>query len=406
MVATNRARRIGSRPWVVIVGPFSYPWGQAASRRVHGIAQSIVETGRDVVVCSAGPPQPESDESVGSASGTFTHVALGEFPAGRSTVARGVQWLCMGAATLAWLTERSARTGSPSHVIVYGGGASYLARLRRWARSHDVAVLVDIVEWYDVRNMRGGALGPQALNEVIGRQLQRRSDGAIVISRLLENYYRTAAFPVVRVPPTLVPDAISLSAGRPAADGAITLIYAGTPARKDEIGTLVRAVRDVDAEGTRLRLELLGPDAAEVMRLSGIDSLPRSVTALGRIPQREVAGRVRAADYSVLLREEKRSSNAGFPTKFVESLGVGTPVVANLTGDLGDYLRDGVNGFVVAPLDERGVRLALDKVLATSIDERSAQRRAANEIAKTFDYRNYVAEIDRLLTTTARAVDL
>src|SRR5579885_3124073 len=41
---------LGSRPWVAYIVPFSYPWGQAGSRRVDGICRSIAATGRDVLV--------------------------------------------------------------------------------------------------------------------------------------------------------------------------------------------------------------------------------------------------------------------------------------------------------------------------------------------------------------------
>ncbi len=42
---------------------------------------------------------------------------------------------------------------------------------------------------------------------------------------------------------------------------------------------------------------------------------------------------------------------AGFPTKFVESLGAGCPVITNYTSDLDLYLKNGFNGFVVKDLN-------------------------------------------------------
>jgi hypothetical protein len=69
---------------------------------------------------------------------------------------------------------------------------------------------------------------------------------------------------------------------------------------------------------------------------------------MGRIPRPQVLEELSKADFTVLMRsEEQRYAKAGFPTKFVESLATATPVIANSTSDLGMYLKDGENGYVV-----------------------------------------------------------
>ena len=66
------------------------------------------------------------------------------------------------------------------------------------------------------------------------------------------------------------------------------LVYTGTPAQKDEIGMLIRAVDSADPSGALVTLTIAGPSEAEVLHLSGLERLPGSVLCLGQIPETEV----------------------------------------------------------------------------------------------------------------------
>ena len=64
-------------------------------------------------------------------------------------------------------------------------------------------------------------------------------------------------------------------------------------------------------------------------------------------PHAELPNLIAEADFTVLMRPNKRYTNAGFPTKLVESLASGVPVIANLTSDIGWAVRDGREGLKV-----------------------------------------------------------
>ena len=53
------------------------------------------------------------------------------------------------------------------------------------------------------------------------------------------------------------------------------------------------------------------------------------------------------ADYLVIWREQNRVNAAGFSTKFVESVTVGTPVITTDTGELRKYIIEYALGYVV-----------------------------------------------------------
>ena len=84
---------------------------------------------------------------------------------------------------------------------------------------------------------------------------------------------------------------------------------------------------------------MTGPTAAALERL-GYGRF------LGALPRRGVLELFSAGDASLLS-----SAWENFPHTVVESLAVGTPVIATRTGGVAEVLEDGVNGLVVEPGD-------------------------------------------------------
>jgi glycosyltransferase involved in cell wall biosynthesis len=100
-------------------------------------------------------------------------------------------------------------------------------------------------------------------------------------------------------------------------------------------------------------IRIIGINKNQLVNTCGVsqqvlDKLGNSLKAVGRIPRDGVLKNLEEADFTVLMRSpDQRYAKAGFPTKVVESLSSGTPVICNITSDLGDYIRDGENGIVV-----------------------------------------------------------
>jgi glycosyltransferase involved in cell wall biosynthesis len=106
-----------------------------------------------------------------------------------------------------------------------------------------------------------------------------------------------------------------------------------------------------------------------------------------------------------LLRPDARYAHAGFPTKVVESFAVGTPVLANLTSDLGRYLVDGRNGLVCDADSADAVVGTLVRALRLSPGQLGALRTEARRTAeRSFDYRAHVGSVAAFLESL-RPVD-
>lgn len=103
------------------------------------------------------------------------------------------------------------------------------------------------------------------------------------------------------------------------------------------------------------------------------------------------------ADFTILLRDSKTCTNAGFPTKVSESLSLGIPVIANATSDIAMYVHDMVNGCIVPdPCDIEGIADRLKEVMALTREQKDAMRlNAVNK--QSFYYANYVEEFKSFL---------
>jgi glycosyltransferase involved in cell wall biosynthesis len=360
------------------VGPFMAGQESAGVQRVVGVTQALRHAGHEVLVGGQG-----------SAVSTVDGVRIEGFTARIGNLPLAAKRLDYGVA--AWLEASRLR---PDLVITYGGTGSFQASLRRWARSSGVPRIVDSVEWYDRRHLLGGAWGVRALdNEASMRWRYPRHDGVIAISSLLECHYSSRCGHILRVPPLM--DVRSHSPLKKSNSGPLVLLYAGTPGRKDKLGAVVRGIGMVDPHGDRVRLEVVGTEESEAGGIPDMPSVvPAGVRFHGRVTRDRVLEMVALADYVPLLRPNERYANAGFPTKVVEAMAVGTPVIANLTSDLGDHIMDGKTGLVCPSSDAEAFAEALKVALKGGRRMSAALGAGAREEAlRAFDFRQHAGRL-------------
>jgi glycosyltransferase involved in cell wall biosynthesis len=369
-----------------------------------GIAQSIRAAGHEVIFGSGQLPQPDAAEPLDFAG--FPVHSLGERTAEHlPTILKHLAYVGMGRRTRDWL---EALVPAPDVVILYAGFAAYFSRLLPWCRRRGVPLVFDAVEWYEPSSLPGGRYGPYRWSfELSARHFCVRCGNVIAISSYLRDYYRRRNCLTVRVPPTL--DVAALPPVAPPTDReSLTIGFAGTPGLMNTFETVVDAVATLADRGKRIRLRVAGMPTDRVldcpaMTARGLRRLPEYIDSLGPVRHKEATELVRGADFTVLVRPVLRYSTAGFPTKVVESLASGTPVICNLTSDLGEHLVDGREAILCPDHSRDGLVAAFERALRLSPDERHRMRLAARRRAEeSFDYRNFTAAMTDFL---ARAVE-
>jgi glycosyltransferase involved in cell wall biosynthesis len=384
----------------VYVGAFSFPDRDAGGLRVLGVGRALREAGYRVLfvgVEKGGRPQDRIPSGEHRYDG-FTYVPDKE--PGRSwssRLARAVQTHVTGQTTINRLKEFHLAFGSA--IIAYGAPASLLWRLRRFCWERRIALLADCVEWYDPWHVTWGPFGPFFWDsELRMRWMHPKVGRLITISSFLADYYRGRGCNVIRVPPLVdMRDEWRAAFAPPEEDAVLRLVYSGSPGKKDLLAAALRGLHRLGSTRRNVEFHLVGLDRSALSRLLGKDrallpDLGNRVICHGRMPHAAALRIVAVADFSVLLRSDQRYAQAGFPSKLVESLSLGVPVIGNVTSDIGEYVSDGREGVVLdeasAEAFEAGVRRALDM---SRHDRLAMRERARTTALGSFDYRNYVS---------------
>jgi glycosyltransferase involved in cell wall biosynthesis len=243
--------------------------------------------------------------------------------------------------------------------------------------------------------MLGGKFGLLRWNfEVAMRYYYVKAKNIIAISSYLTNYFHNKNCITVCIPPTL-----DVKSVKPRTSvfrkKTLTIAYSGFAGKKDLINNVIESILRLDPSGIKVKINIAGSEKNTIIKLPSfkkreITRLPKCINVLGKVSHEHAMEVVRNSDFSVLLRPRMRYSEAGFPTKITESLTVGTPVICNLTSDLGHYINDGIEGLICRDHSIEAFTEALQRALSLTTTDLISMRYAARACAeRSFDYRNY-----------------
>lgn len=391
---------------VIITGAFRFPEGDAAAARVLGIGKALRRLGYEVLFAGWEAHGRSEDTEIGGGHvyQGFRYFSQNQFrtkPLG--PIKRSFRYIVMGVGTVKWLWNWSNRHKIRT-VISYHGPVLYLFALKAFCWLKGIKLIIDCTEWYDADALPGGRWGLAHIeNELRMRVVNPWLGNIIVISKYLMNYYKSRSCRVLRVPPVVdfADPRWKISPKLPKAD--LRLVYAGIPGKKDILWPVIRSMDVLRSEGYTIFLELVGPTIAEVSSCGESDDklisrVGEQILCHGFVPQSSVPSILCEADFSILFRPQRRSSNAGFSTKLVESLAVGVPVIANKTGDIEMYVRDGVEGILLEDESFGSVYAGLRRALNMTAERRLQMKEAARACAQmNFDYKSYCDELLNIL---------
>lgn len=235
---------------------------------------------------------------------------------------------------------------------------------------------------------------------------KKYADGLIAVSRYIESFYHKNGMPTIVLPP-LFDDYIDIE--YELADKT-TFVYAGVPffykknvntaGMKDRLDKIVDMCLQLSKECIKYRLIIIGitKDLYNTCIPWHKDALDnnRDILFMGRRSHQDTLSAVRNADYMINYRDVNIMNMAGVPTKLVECVSLGTPMVMNSIGDTFLYLQEGITGYELTGDFLKDV--AILKSLCDNTSEERLKNKHQCADAKTFALDNYVSKLDNFLS--------
>ncbi len=281
-------------------------------------------------------------------------------------------------------------------IIAYDLYAPALAKLMKYCKRNGITLIADTDEWFSAN---GNSLIEKVIRLVDSewrmRLLQPRVDGVIAISKFLSNYYKKRVT-TVQIPPLV--DKEDKKWEKEADEDApyLTITYSGSPGKnKDRLDLIVNRLAFIDVD-YKLVLNIVG-----ITKQQFIENYPNMEKSIsnsrieivfwGRLSHIDSINVVKKSDFFVFLRNQNKVSMAGFPTKFVESISLGVPILTNKTSNIDEFFIDGKTGYWIDINDNQ----CFYKVLNKDINYLKSMK--ANINSNLFDYHNYIEQMQKLL---------
>ena len=274
--------------------------------------------------------------------------------------------------------------------------------LKHYCQKKKITLVHDSVEWYSHQQFKWGMLAPAYLNKnILNRFLIDKTCRVITISKYLTEHFSSKGIDCVNIP--IVTSDNDLSSEKELQE-TVQFTYAGQAGKKDYINVILSAMALLsDEERKKFKFNILGCSTDQI-RNCGIseetfNKIQPCLAISGRVPRTAVLEQLKKTDFTILVRSPKqRYAKAGFPTKAVESLSRSTPMIANVTSDLGQYLVDGYNSFIVNECTAESLAVELRRALDLSLSERQQMcRNAYNTAAEKLHSNLFLNDLQKII---------
>ncbi len=346
------------------VGGFELPDRNAAAHRVIGIAKAIRELGHEVYFLNYTSAVIESSWN--------TYFGFECYDNPKQGLAKQITDI-----SDALMIIREKKIDS---VIMYNYPAIAMSRLLKWCKKSSIKCYADATEWYVTEGKSLYSIIKTWDSETRMKKLHFKTDGVIAISEYLYQYYKDKV-PTVKIPPIVDIQDDKWNGNLQKDPNRCVFVYAGSPsAQKEYLDKIVDAVEKTTFPAL---LQIIGITKEQYEAMYQTTYTGTKTEFLGRVDHARVIMLVKKANWSVIIRENNQVVKAGFPTKLVESISCGTPVIANQFSNIEEYLDD--SNSILCDMDsiEIAVNEAINKKMAVDIEK--------------FDYWHYILQIDLLL---------
>lgn len=379
---------------VLYIGAFELPDKNAAAHRVIGNSKVLEKIGYEVYLAGFTKKNDSSDFQ------TYKTSSIKYFNINRPNTI--LNWISL----VLSLNDVIRKVGKPVNTIIaYDFPSIGLIFLWIISKFKGIRLIGDCTEWYDLESKNIVGLIKKMDVALRMHVINKYLPGLIVISDFLNNYYANSKTNVINIPP-LVDLTDPMWSPESAFNNSIVITYAGIPFSltdnniKDRVDLVLPALNHLKGKGFSFNFKIIGCDINMFLKRfpnlkSEVENLEQNICFLGKCSHNKVLSELKQSDFSIFVRDEKRSTKSGFPTKYVEAVSCGVPVITNTNNNLNKYLVDNYNGFFIDISSTDSIVSSLERIL--SLDRSNITRIKKNVTsARNFHYTNYIYEFNKI----------
>ena len=289
-------------------------------------------------------------------------------------------------------------------VIPYNYPAIAQYKIKAICKKHNAYLIPDLTEW-------PASTGRGYISNIIKgldtyfrmRVINFQSDALITVSPYLTKFY-TKKIPHILELPTLYDKS---SFKKPETEinskntSSISFLYAGTPFNlqatsvnrkkvKDRLDKIILLFKDMKKDFT---LNIYGLTKDDYINIypeheTIITNLTEHIFFHGRRSHTEIIKQVQLSDFTIFFRDKDRVTEAGFPSKFSESISCGTPVITNPMSNIKPHMKTGKTGFFINHGDQNEADTQIMSIMSLSQGEILNMKRFCFQ-SNVFDYKEY-----------------
>jgi len=366
-----------------------YPNGDAAAVRQHMLAKLLMSNDYSVSIVGINS-EPK--------------IVDGEYDSVKYTIFPNNQ-LYLKKYLISYLNKLDQK---PDVIFLNGLPMPAFIYIKNYALDYNILLFHDCVEWYSYEQWRGFWYFDVLMfivyiqKNIMNRLILNRAFSIISISSYLHDYFTKKNLSSLLLP--VIMDKDQFNNLFPQSNNKLRIIYAGSPLRKDYLMEIIQGLLCLDlAERDNIEFTIIGLDYQNLSKICDLSVNElfelKCIQVLGKIPRIKVLEHLNCCDFSILIRSSTaRYAKAGFPTKVVESLMSSTPVICNMTSDLGMYLKDGYDCIEVTDETPDAIVKALRRALALTPEQKDQMKKNARKTAEeNFDYRLYIEEFGKFI---------
>ena len=376
---------------IIYVGPIGTE-GTAMAIHTRNIAEILEQNGHRVsFVCQSVPngynEYKKNDKYTYSYANQYIKIPK----------LRAIEWMIeeLSGFKLFKLFKKQCRKIKPDLVIFYGYSAE--RKVIKYCKKNNIKIIIDRTDWFDKIDRKGvfGRIFTRFLSDKCIEKYDYMANGVISISKYFYEFYTSGGQNTIWIPPIFKVNKKEIfNRSKP---NEVNLVYAGSlGGKKDNIYPVVECmIKDLIDMKNQVKLNLVGITEMQLNEKFGEHKWPElGINAYGRVPHSIAEKIVSEADFSFLLRQNKRYAKAGFSTKFAESMANGVPVICTKVGGADLLVNDTENGILVNNNDISTIMDTLSRISKLNDTEITKMKQAAYITAtKYFNSSVYINDL-------------